>query len=74
MLFVKEKVGEGTREAIREKTATLVVAAYLTYRFVEQVVLKNFSQAFVELGASHGCVPASEFIVGCLTMNKDFCW
>ena len=74
MLFVKEKVGEGTRKAIREKTATLVAAAYLTYRFVEQGILKNFAQAFVELGTSHGCVPASEFIVGCLTMNKDFCW
>ena len=71
MLFVQEKNGEGTREAIHEKTATLVAAAHLPYRFVEQEALKNFAQAFVELGASHGCVPASEFIVGRLTVCKD---
>ena len=66
-----KKVGEGIRKAIREKTATLVAAAHLPYRFVEHEALKNFAQAFVELGASHGCVPASEFIVGCLTVRKD---
>ena len=42
MLYVK-KVGEGTRKAIREKTATLVAAAHLPYRFVEQEALKNFA-------------------------------
>ena len=66
-----KKVGEGIRKAIREKTATLVAAAHLPYRFVEHEALKNFAQAFVELGASHGCVPASEFIVGRLTVRKD---
>ena len=62
---------EGIRKAIREKTATLVATAHLPYRFVEHEALKNFAQAFVELGASHGCVPASEFIVGRLTVHKD---
>ena len=66
-----KKVGEGIRKAIREKTATLVAAAHLPYRFVEHEALKNFAQAFVELGASHRCVPASEFIVGRLTVRKD---
>ena len=37
-----KKVGEGTRKAIREKTATLVAAAHLPYRFVEQEALKGF--------------------------------
>ena len=55
-----KKVGEGTRKEIREKTATLVAAAHLPYRFVEQEALKDFAQSFIELGASHGCVPASE--------------
>ena len=41
------------------------------YRFVEQEALKNFTQAFSELGASHGCVPVSECIVGHLTVRKD---
>jgi len=66
-----KKVGEGTRKVIREKTATLVAAAQLPYRFVEQDALKNFAQSFVELGASHGCVPASEFLVGRVTVRKD---
>ena len=66
-----KKVGEGTRKAIREKTATLVAAAHLPYMFVEQEALKDFVQSFIELGASHGCVPASEIIVGRLTVRKD---
>ena len=33
--------------------------------------MKNFTQDFVELGTSHGCVPASEFIVEHLTVHKD---
>ena len=48
-----KEVGEGTRKAIRGKTATLVAAAHLPYRFVEHQALKSFAQAFVELGASH---------------------
>ena len=43
----------------------------MPYRFVEQEALKNFAQAFDELGASHSCVPASEFIVGHLTVRKN---
>ena len=66
-----KKVEEGIRKAIHEKTATLVAAEHLPYRFVEHEALKNFAEAFVELGASHGCVPAFEFIVGRLTVCKD---
>ena len=43
----------------------------MPYRFVEHEALQNFAQAFVELGASYGFVPASEFIVGCLTVRRD---
>ena len=43
----------------------------MPYRFVEQEALKDFAQSFIELGVSHGCVPASEFIVGWLTVHKD---
>ena len=43
-------------------------AAHLPYRFVEQEVLRNFAQGFIELGASRGCIPASEFIIGQLTV------
>ena len=65
----KKKVGERTRKAIYKKTATLVAAAaHLPYRFVEHKALKSFTQAFVELDSSHSCVPASKFIVGCLTV------
>ena len=66
-----KKVGEGTRKAIHEKTATLVAAPYLPYRFVDYEALKSFAQAFVELGTSYGFVPVSEFIVGHLTVCKD---
>ena len=52
------------------RLALFVAAAHLPHRFVEQEALKNFAQAF-ELGASHGCVPASEFMVGRLAVHKD---
>ena len=68
--FVKrsgKKVGEETKMLIRERTATLVAAAHLPYCFVELESLKNFTQAFIDLGAAYGCVPASDFIAGHLT-------
>jgi len=64
-----KKVGKGTGKKIRKKTATLVAAAHLPYRFVEQKALKDFAHSFIELDASHGCAPASEFIVGWLTLH-----
>ena len=42
-----KKVGEGTQKKICEKTATLVAAAHLPYRFVEQEALKDFAQSFI---------------------------
>ena len=51
--------------------ATLVAAAHLLYRFVELESLKNFAQAFIDLGAAYGCVPASDFIAGRLMIQKD---
>ena len=72
--FVKrtgKKVGEATKIGIRERTATLVAAAHLPYRFVELESLKHFAQAFIDLGAAYGCVPASDFIAGRLTVRKD---
>ena len=38
---------------------------------MEQYALKGFALSFIELGDFHGCVPASEFIVGRLTVRKD---
>ena len=64
-----KKFGEGSSKPIHEKTATLVAAAHLSYRFVEQEALKNFAQAFVELDASHGRIPAFELIVWRLTVH-----
>ena len=69
--FVKrfgKKVGEETKMLIRKRTATLVAAAHLPYCFVELESLKNFIQAFTDLGAAYGCVPASDFIAGHLTV------
>ena len=63
--------GEATKIGIRERTATLVAAAHLPYRFVELESLKHFAQAFIDLGAAYGCVPASDFIAGRLTVRKD---
>ena len=47
------KVKKGTRKAIYEKTATLVAATHLPYRFVEHKALESFVQAFIKLGAPH---------------------
>ena len=72
--FVKrmsKKVGEPTRMLIREWTATLVAAAQLPYRFIEQEPLKEFAQAFIDSGAVYRRVPASDFIVGCHTVRSD---
>ena len=69
--FVKrsgKKVANETKMLIRERTGTLVAAAHLPYRFVELESLKNFAQAFIDLGAAYGCVPASDFIAGRLTI------
>ena len=66
-----KKFGEGSSKPLHEKTATLVAAAHLSYRFVEQEALKNLAQAFVELDASHGSTPASKLIVWSLTVHKD---
>ena len=63
-----KKVGEETKMLIRERTAALVAAAHLPYRFVELESLKSFAQA---LGAAYGCVPASDFIAGRVTVRKD---
>ena len=65
------KVSEEIRKNIREHTSILVTLAHLTYHFVEQDVLKEITQAFVNLGAFYGWVPAEQFIVGCLTVCKD---
>ena len=51
---------------IREQTAIL-----LLLQFVEQELLKHFAQAFVDLGAVCGHVPASDFIVGRHTVRSD---
>ena len=51
---------------IRERTAALVTAAHLPYRFVKLESLKNFAQVFIDLGAAYGCVPALDFIEGCV--------
>ena len=72
--FVKrtgKKVGEQTKTLIRKRTATLVAAAQLPYRFVEQESLKDFAQAFVDLGAGYGHVSASDFIAGRKTVRSD---
>lgn len=64
--FVKrsgKKVGEA-KMLICERTATLVAGAHLPYHFVELESLKNFAQAFTDLGATYGCIPASDFIAG----------
>jgi len=66
-----KKLGRDQGRPFVRRLATLVAAAHLPYRFVEQDALKDFAQAFIDLGASHGCVPASEFIVGRLTVCKD---
>ena len=69
--FVKrsgKKVGEETKMLIRERTAALVAAAHLPYRFVELESLKSFAQAFIDLGAAYGCVPSSDFIAGRVTV------
>lgn len=68
MLFVEEKVG---KESYSWEGCYSCPAVHLPYRFVEQEVLRNFAQGFVELGASRGCVPASEFIVGHFTVHRD---
>lgn len=72
--FVKrtgKKVGEPTKALIRKRTATLVAATQLPYRFVEQEPLIDFAQAFVDLGAAYGRVPASDLIVGRKTVKND---
>ena len=56
---------------IRERTSALVAAAHLPYSFVELESLRNFTQAFIDLGAAYWCVPASDFIVGRITVQKD---
>jgi len=43
----------------------------LPYRFVEQEALKDFAQAFVDLGAAYGRIPASDLIVGRKTVRND---
>ena len=53
---------------ICEQTATLIAAAQLPYRFVEQEPLK---EAFVNLGAVFGRVSASDFLVGRHTVRND---
>ena len=53
------------------RTATFVAAAHLPYRFVELESLKSFAQAFIDLRTAYGCVPASDFIAGRLTVRKD---
>ena len=45
-----KKVGEGTRKKIHEEAATLVAAAHLPYRFVEQEALKDFASIFYRVG------------------------
>ena len=57
-------LGNETKMLIRERTATLVVAAHLPYCFLKLESLKSFAQAFIDLGAAYGCVPASDFIAG----------
>ena len=72
--FVKctgKKVGEQTKMLIRKWTATLVAAAQLPYCFIEQESLKDFAQAFVDLGAGYGRVPASDLIAGRKTDRRD---
>jgi len=71
MKHTGKKVGEQTKILIRKWTATLVAAAQLPYRFVEQEPLKNFAQTFVDLGAAYGHVPASDFIAGCKIVRSD---
>ena len=56
---------------IRERTTTLVAAAQLSYQFIEQEPLKEFAQAFIDLGAGYGRVSASDFIVGHHTVRSD---
>ena len=72
--FVKRssmKVSEKIRKNMQEHTSILVTMAHLPYCFVEQDTLKEFAQAFVNLGASYGRVSAEQFIVGRLTACKD---
>ena len=64
--FVKcsgKKVTTVVKNKIRERTATLVAAAHLPLRFVENTKLDKFAQTFVEIGALYGNVPASDLIV-----------
>jgi len=66
-----KKVGEQTKILIHKQTITLVAAAQLSYRFAEQEPLKDFAQAFVDLGAAYGRVSASDFIAGRKTVRND---
>ena len=51
-LLYKKSANE-TKMLIRERSATLVAAAHLPYHFVELESLKNFAQAFIDLGAAY---------------------
>lgn len=53
---------------MKELLLLLLLHARLPYRFVELESLKNFAQAFINLEAPYGYVPAS---VGRLTIRKD---
>ena len=72
--FIKrsgKKVNATTKNKIRERTAALVAAAHLPYRFVENNELDKFAQSFIEVGALYGNVPASDLIVSPTTVRRE---
>jgi len=72
--FVKhtgKKVSEQTKILIHKQAVSLVAAAQLPYYFVEQEPLKDFAQAFVDLGAAYRHLPASDFIAGHKSVRID---
>ena len=54
---------------ICERNAALVATAHLPFRFVELESFKNFTQAFIDLGAAYGCVPDLDFIAGNMSLD-----
>ena len=72
--FIKcsgKKVNATIKNKIRERTAALVAAAHLPYRFVENNELDKFAQSFIEVGALYGNVPASDLIVSRTTVRRE---
>ena len=61
------------KDKIHERTAALVAAAYLPYRFVENTELDRFAQSFIEIeiGALFGNIPASDLIVSRAPVRRN---